>query len=346
LSDFAQPADESTQYTVETLAEGLDNPCGLAVRPNLPAIPPFEIYLSESGAGRVVRITTDKAAEVTPVVTGFPKGSGQFSPYEVGPLGIEFITRNKLAVGTGGLGEGKDLIRVYTAPNDGKAIPYDQADYSIGPVEADSRTSTGQGRFFDLARIEADFEKALYATSTGDPKQGWLLKASAGGNRLADLQTFIATAPLTAAGDPMAVTVNPKPKSHYLLVGQVGELGDKRDSVVGYYGPSSGTPALLLKCGLYDVVGLAYSPSGGDLYAIDFAWHDAEEGGLYRLHAVAVDGRESCRPVKIASIERPTSLAFTPDGSLYITAFGDHDSSDEKPSGKLLKVTPRPEAKL
>jgi hypothetical protein len=143
----------------------------------------------------------------------------------------------------------------------------------------------------------------------------------------------------------MAVTVNPKPRSQYLLVGQIGDRGDQRDSVVGYYGPSSGTPALLLKCGLHDIVGLAYSDSG-DLYALDFAWHDAAKGGLYRLDATAVDGRESCRPVKIASIERPTSLAFTPDGALFITAFGNRAASDDKPTGRLLKITPRPEAKL
>jgi hypothetical protein len=346
LTDFAEPGDESAQYTIETLKEGLDNPCGLAVRPNLPAVAPFEIYFSESGAGRVVRVITENPADITPVVTGFPKLKlGQFSPYEVGPLGIEFITRTKLAVGTGGLGEGKDLIRVYSAPGDGKTLNYDQADYSIGPVASDSRTTTGQGRFFDLVRIEADFEKALYATSIGDPKQGWLLKASAGGNRLADLQTFIAAATITAAGDPMAVTINPKPRSQYLLVGQIGEAGEERDSVVGYYGPVSGTPALLVKCGLYDVVGLAYSP-GGDLYALDFAWHESSQGGLYRLDAAAVDGRESCRPVRIAAIERPTSLAFTPDGSLYITAFGTREPANDKPTGKLLKITPRPEAKL
>jgi hypothetical protein len=346
LPDFAEPGDESAPYTVETLADGLDNPCGLAVRPNLPAVAPFEIYFSESGAGRVVRATTEKPAEVAPVVTGFPKAKlHEDSPYEVGPLGVEFITQKKLAVGTGGLGDGKDLIRVYSAPSDGEVRNYDQADYSIGPVVADSRTTTGQGRFFDLARIEADIEKALYATSAGDPKQGWLLKASAGGNRLADLQTFIATASITTAGDPMAVTVNPKPRSQYLLVGQIGERGDQRDSVVGYYAPSSGTPALLLKCGLYDIVGLAYSPSG-DLYALDFAWHDVSKGGLYRLDAATVDGHEACRPVKLASIERPTSLSFTPDGALYLTAFGDHDSPDDQPTGKLLKVTPRPEAKL
>jgi hypothetical protein len=346
LPDFAEPGDESTQYTVETLKEGLDNPCGLAVRPNLPAVAPFEIYFSESGAGRVVRVNTEKPAEVTPVVTGFPKAKlHDESPYEVGPLGIEFITRTKLAVGTGGLGDGKDLIRVYSAPSDDAVLNYDQADYSIGPVPADSRSSTGQGSFFDLVRIEADFEKALYATSIGDPNQGWLLKASAGGNRLADLQTFISTAPITAAGDPMAVTVNPKQRTQYLLVGQIGERGDQRDSVVGYYGPSSGTAALLLKCGLYDIVGLAYSPSG-DLYALDFAWHDAAKGGLYRIEATAVEGRESCRPVKIAAIEQPTSLTFTPDGSLYVTVFGEGESSNEKPTGKLLKITPRPEAKL
>jgi hypothetical protein len=340
LPAYAEPGDESSEYIIEKLAADLHNPCGLAVRPSLPASGPHELYFSESGAGQVVRISTDKPAEKTPVITGFPMGKfGDDPEYAVGPLGLEFLTRTKLAVGTGGLGKGEDVVRVYALPTDAKSLTYDQADHSVGPIPKDSRSETGQGVFFALAKIEDELDKALYVTSAGDPNQGWVLKASMAGNKLADLQPFIATRRITGVGSPSAATVNPKTRSHYLLIGQMGDKGAERDSIIGFYGPTTGTPALILKSGLYDVTGLAYSPSG-DLYALDFAHANPKSGGVYRIDAADVDGGQSIRAVKIAAIERPTSLAFTPDGVLYITAFGDQTSDDQSPTGQLLKITP------
>jgi hypothetical protein len=185
-------------------------------------------------------------------------------------------------------------------------------------------------------RIDSDVENALFVASSGDDAKGWVLKAAADGNKLADLQPFIATRQVTGAAAPIAATINPKQRANYLLIGQMGERGGQRDSVVGFYGPASGTPALVVKTGLYDVVGLAYSPSG-DLYAADAAWHDPSAGGVYRLDAAEVEGRDSVRAVKIAAVQHPTSLAFTPDGTLYVTTFGESESN-----GKLLKITPGP----
>jgi hypothetical protein len=344
LPAYAEPGDESAKYVVEKLADDLNNPCGLAVRPSLPASGPHELYFSESGAGRVVRISTDKPAEKTPVITGFPLGKfGDDPAYSVGPLGLSFLTRTKLAVGTGGLGQGEDAVRVYALPADATSLPYDKADHSVGPIPKGSRSETGEGVFFALAKIEDELDKALYVTSVGDPDQGWVLKASIAGNKLADLQPFIATRRVTGAGAPSAATVNPKSRSPYLLIGQRGDNGDERDSLLGFYGPTTGTPALILKTGLYDVTGLAYSPSG-DLYALDFAHAKPEAGGVYRIDAANVDGRQSTRAVKIAAIERPTSLAFAPDGALYVTAFGESADADQSPTGMLLKVSPSADA--
>jgi hypothetical protein len=341
---YAEPGDESAQFTVETLARGLDNPCGLAVRPGTPAGGAYELFLSESGAGRVVRLTTDKPAEATPAITGFPIGEfGESAKYKIGPLGLEFITRAKLAVGTGGLPDGEDIVQVYALPPDGAPLSYEQADHQVGPTTAGPRSKTGEGNFFGLAKIDDDAEKALFVTSKGDDAEGWVLKASMTANKLADLQPFIATRRVTGVPTPAAVTVNPKPRAHYLVVGQIGEVAGERDSVITFYGPASGEPALSLKTGLFDIAGLAYSLTSGDLYALDFAWAEPRAGGVYRIDAAQVEGRESARAVKIASVQRPTALAFTPDGTLYVTAFGERNSVDAPPSGVLLKITPNPE---
>jgi len=80
---------------------------------------------------------------------------------------------------------------------------------------------------------------------------------------------------------------------------------------------------------------LAYSPTG-QLYAVDFAWKEEGASGVYRLDDARVNGQQACQAVKIASIQRPISMAFTPDGTLYVTALG---ASDSKKQGILVKIT-------
>jgi hypothetical protein len=59
-------------------------------------------------------------------------------------------------------------------------------------------------------------------------------------------------------------------------------------------------------------------------------------GGIFRIDDAGEPGNAKCTAVKIAAVERPSAMAFGPDGILYITTFGE----SEKPrGGKLLKIT-------
>jgi hypothetical protein len=114
----------------------------------------------------------------------------------------------------------------------------------------------------------------------------------------------------------------------------LGALAEKRDSQVIFIIPSGGDVAMQLAPGLFDVVGLAYSPSG-QLYAADFAWQEENEGGVYRLDDARLDGQPACRAVKIASIEHPTSLLFDDSGNLYVTSFGNGTNAKH---GKIITI--------
>jgi hypothetical protein len=102
---------------------------------------------------------------------------------------------------------------------------------------------------------------------------------------------------------------------------------------------------MALPTGLRDVVALAYSPSSNRLYAADLAWSAAGEGGIYRLDAGKVDGRSGLKAIKIASLERPTALAFAADNTLYAVALGapmkdgDKQDQDAAKKGMLVKIT-------
>ncbi len=127
-------------------------------------------------------------------------------------------------------------------------------------------------------------------------------------------------------------------KRNELVVAGAGKFDKTPDSTLSFYDPSNAKLLLNMPTGLLDIVGLAYSPKTGLLYAVDLAWADDKQGGLFRLDATQTDGMIGVKAVKITSLDRPTSLAFAPDGTLYITTLGAAKTAAEK-SGQLLKIT-------
>ncbi len=120
--------------------------------------------------------------------------------------------------------------------------------------------------------------------------------------------------------------------------------------MLSFYGASDGKPLLNLKTDLFDITSLVYSPKTGQLYALDVAWMAPKEGGLFRLDAEGTGKDQTCKAVKRASLDKPTAMAFGPDGTLYITIFGTpgevkeddkkKDAEKKRKPGKLLKVAP------
>ena len=95
--------------TVETVVEGLNVPCGVAIQPGT-----GHVFVADSAAGRVVRIVDGK---IENVVVDFPIDKyGKGPTYPIGPLGLTFIDQNVLVVGGGGYPDAKDKLRVYNVP--------------------------------------------------------------------------------------------------------------------------------------------------------------------------------------------------------------------------------------
>jgi DNA-binding beta-propeller fold protein YncE len=319
LSAFAADAK------VEDVVGGLSNPCGVAIQPGT-----GYVFLTDSANGRVCRVVDGKLQDV---ITGSPKdvyGKGPF--YDIGPLGLVFTSDGKsLVVGDGGYKDGEECVRVYSVPEAGKpALNYEKdAAQKLGPLTP-AEGLLGEGNLYALALTPT----ALYVTCNGDDTKGWVAKADVNGTKFGKLERWLPTKEMVDVDAPVGIAIS---KQGDIVVGQFGEVNKPQDSLLSFYSAKTGKLLMNLETKLYDITGLAYSPKTGLLYATDFAWMKPEEGGLFRLDAAA----GGVKVTKIASLDKPTALAFAPDGTLYLTVVGPKGESENAPKqGKLLKIAP------
>ncbi len=325
-------ADETANFEVEILLRDLDNPSGLTVRSRRSTSGPFDLFMAESGAGRILQLSTDKPDRTREVITGFRTNPfNDQLPYRVGPLSLAFLTlRSKLIVGDCGHPNGNDQLSVYIVPSENEPLDASQRDHFVGDLRNSDGADSGSINF--LAMVKS--AEVVYLSVGGDDDQGVLLKAGIKANRLAYLQPLPieGTSRRAARG---GIAMIPSPQPPFLVVADIGSYKNPHDSALEFYILASGKKAMSLPTGLHDMMSLAYSPSG-QLYAADFAWSDPEAGGVYRLDDIRIEGRQGCQAVRIASVTHPMTLAFTPDGTLYVTAFG---SGVNKKQGTLIKIT-------
>jgi len=309
---------------VETVIGGLINPCGVAVQPET-----GHVFVADSGAGRVVRIVDGKIEEV---IVGSPLDIyGKGPMYNIGPLGLVFLDKNTLVVGDGGFKDGAEFVRVYEVPAVGKpALKYEDAKYKLGPL-AEMGEIKGEGNLYGLAATKT----AIYVTCNGDDTKGWVSKSDIVNGKPGDLKRFIATKEAVQVDAPVGITISSKGE---IVVGQMGEINVPNDSLLSFYSATTGKLLMNQKTGLYDIAAVGYSPKTQQLYALDFAWMKTEDGGLFQLIAGRKDGEPTLTTKKIAGLDKATSMAFTADGTLYVTVIGTAKDGEEKP-GKLLKIS-------
>lgn len=313
---------------VETVLGGLSNPCGIAVQPET-----GHVFVADSANGRVIRIVDGKPQDV---ITGYPKDIyGKGPMYDIGPLGLTFLDKNTLVVGDGGYKDGEEFLRSFTVPEAGQAALDHEKDATskAGPLTGTDEIKP-EGNLYALAATKT----AVYVTCNGDDTKGWVSKAAIEGTKLGMLERAIPTKEAVEVDAPVGITVSPRGE---IVIGQMGEINKANDSLLTFYSAKTGQMILNLETGLHDISGLAYSPKTGLLYATDFAWMAPGEGGLFRLDSAQKDGAASVKAVKIAALDKPTALAFAPDGTLYITIVGPKKDDDNAPKeGSVVKIAP------
>ncbi len=300
----------------ETVVSGLNNPCGVAIQPETGVV-----FVSDSGAGRVVRVVDGKSEDV---ITGFPKDVyGKGPKYDIGPLGLVFLDKDTLVVGGGGNVDDKELFRVYKVPQAGKSI---KADDMCGSATLPANANLkAEGNYYGVAAAG----NAVYVTCNGDDTKGWVAKAEVSDSGV-KFKRYIATKEATEVDAPVAVAVSPKGQ---IVIGQMGEITVPEDGLLTFYNAKNGKMQRNFEVGLSDITGVAFNPKKkNQIYATDFAWHDTSQGGLFRLVPKKDGDTQTVEAKKVVGLDKPTALAFDKDGALYITVIGDGD-------GKLLKIS-------
>lgn len=324
--------DETSNYATETVLRGLDNPWGLAIRAGRDKAGPHELFIAESGAGRVIRVTTDQPDKVHEAVVGFPVSASTAGPeIRAGPLGLAFLTRTKLIVTGAGDDDSRPEVRVYVLSGDEAALDADSYDHLVRSARVGSQSADGPGELWAAATNSS----TAFFTAGSVPGEGWVFKADIEANRLKSLRPLVSPRRGGSLTSPAGVTLTPVDRPQFLVVADESSLDSPHDSRLMFYTLVTGSLALSLETGLDDVTGLAYSPSG-QLYAVDCARNETGQGGVYRLDDARHEGRQACRAVKIASVAHGVSLAFAPDGALYVTSLGEGENTKQ---GSLVKIT-------
>lgn len=310
----------------KTVIGGLSNPCGVAIQPGTGVV-----YVSDSAAGRVIRWNPSSSDEAEDAITGFPQDVyGKGPMYDIGPLGLAFTNFQTLIVGGGGHPDGSELLRVYGVPAPGATTKADSMQSSLGPIGPSDQTLKGEGNFYGVAATP----NAIYVTCNGDDTKGWISKANVRGRRVTDFEPFIPTKTLVDVDAPVGITIS---KEGNLLVSQMGEMNVPNDSLLTAYS-TDGKLLYSVETGLYDIAGLAQHPASGAIYAVDFAWMDTKEGGVFRLKLSGSGDDLSVQATRVATLDRPSACVFADDGTLYVTTFGSGKEGQEK-AGQLVAIT-------
>jgi len=312
----------------------LYNPCGVAIQPNT-----GDVFIADSGNLRILRYQANlkPRPKIAEEITDFAKDVyGKGPMYDIGPLGLLFLNRNILVVGDGGHVDGQELLYFFDV-SQGAPQAADNAKYKIGPIgPTPGKTDKGEGNFYALAYHAPT---TIFFTTNGDDTKGWVAKVGIKDNTPDKvLELAIATKEFTGEVDaPVGITMSPDKK---LVIGQMGEVSGKpKDSLLLVYDPDTGKPLMKAETGLYDIAALAYHPQSNKLYALDYAWMEPKEGGLFRLDVSGEGANAKVKAEKIMPLDKPTAMAFAADGALYITEIGTQVEKSPKKPGRLVRVT-------
>ncbi len=328
---FAFGAD-ANPVTVKKVLTGLKSPHGVAVRPDGSG-EAYEVFVAESGAGRVVKILSGKPEKRIDVVSGFSdKIANGDSLQSAGLHSLLFLDHMRLVV-TGGDDDGVPFVRLYELPEPESPLAADQHKREASVAEAGKEPNLAAHVFRSIARTQSNDRVGdfLLVAAPIDGKSAGLVYVPVRSGALGDV---VPASVKNATGEFQigGITVA---NNGYVVIA-TNPLGEStRESQLAFFSPLDRRIVMQVRTDLSRIAALAYNPKSGNLYVADSPVSAGGRGGIYRIDSANQQDATVCKTVKIADVRRPTALAFAPDGTLYVTDAGD---SQNKDAGQLLKL--------
>jgi hypothetical protein len=309
---------------------GLDRCWGVSVQPQTGTV-----YVAETAAGRVGRLVDGK---LEAVVVDFPRvESDDEALVPRGPQRLAFLNPKTLVVGCV-----EEVPCLYIVEVSAAGSAPVRADVGLRLVPPADRVARAVPGCLGLAATRSFLTIGWHGHTA---PHGWAVAAIRDRTRPVDAESY---APwrqidlsLSETSSCSVTSIAASPRGEFVL-GVAGEIDGQADSRLVFVRPADGRVLLDLATGLYDLSCLtygAYEPRSTALalYALDLAWEQPGQGGLFRLDAALAEGRPTVSVVRMASLERPTAMAVAQDGSLYVAVLGPRDTQSDRNTGRLLR---------
>jgi WD40 repeat protein len=332
LGSIAFGANQNA-VAIENISTDLKIPHGVAIRPEGSG-EAYEIFVAESGAGRVVKFQSDKPEKRIDVVAGFSnKPATDDSPTSPGVHSLYFLDHMRLVV-TGGNDDSTPFVRLYELPEPASPLAADQHKQEANVPEIGKDPNFNAHVFRSIARTQANDRVGdilLVAAPVGGDAPG-LVYVPVRSGTLGDA----VPARIKNAGGGLQIGGIAVGKNGYVIVAISETADSSRPSRLAFFSPLDRRIVMQMPTDLQRIVAIAYNPKSGNLFVANSPTADDGRAGIYRVDSVSKPGAPACTAVKVADVRGATSLAFAPDGALYVTATGDLTS---KNAGVLLKLS-------
>ncbi|HEY3392522.1 MAG TPA: hypothetical protein VGK58_07435, partial [Lacipirellulaceae bacterium] len=138
--------------SVETVLTGLSRPSSVTIRPG--GTPDrYEVFVAESGARRIIRMSSNEPNRSSDAITGFPESSGGYGGPTDSPGGILFLDEKHLVVSVAGA---PPELRLYELTEAGTSLSANQAKQQVTPELSPKNSEAALGICRGLARTRAN----------------------------------------------------------------------------------------------------------------------------------------------------------------------------------------------